>query len=201
MKHLKNLSAWLLVTLAATGLLLTGCAGPKPKPGDVFPCVKAGKLDTTIAPEAEIEDFSCVFKRFEGCDVLHFFIKLKNISSEEQRFKVNIFLDNDKAVGGASTQNNQKRTDSTRPECRIYLPRNRHDGSTQDNNADCKKQWQNKGGCNDETSERDTVSVYRPDPGRTSGCQDHLCQHRHRRHRRHILSLWRRVWQRSGQNM
>ncbi len=108
MKHLKNLSAWLLVTLAATGLLLAGCAGPKPKPGDVFPCVKAGKLDTTIAPEAEIEDFSCVFKRFEGCDVLHFFIKLKNISSEEQRFKVNIFLDNGKAVGGLLPRTTKK---------------------------------------------------------------------------------------------
>lgn len=100
MKHLQHVSAWLLVTLAATVLLLAGCAGPKPKPGDIFPCVKAGKLDTTIAPEAELEDFSCVFKRFEGCDVLHFFIKLKNVSSEEQRFKVNIFLDNGKAVGG-----------------------------------------------------------------------------------------------------
>ena len=93
MKHLKNVSAWLLVTLTATMLLLAGCAGPKPKPGEVFPCVKTGKLDTTIAPEAELEAFSCVFKRWEGCDVLHFNVKIKNVSSQEQRFKVNIFLD------------------------------------------------------------------------------------------------------------
>jgi hypothetical protein len=108
MKHLKNVSAWLLVTLAATMLLLAGCAGPKPKPGEVFPCVKAGKLDTTIAPEAELEEFSCVFKRWEGCDVLHFNVKIKNVSSQEQRFKVNIFLDNGKAVGGLLPRKTKK---------------------------------------------------------------------------------------------
>ena len=32
--------------------------------------------------------------------VLHFNVALKNISNEPQRFKVHIFLDNGKAVGG-----------------------------------------------------------------------------------------------------
>ena len=93
-------STWLLVISAAACLVMAGCAGAKPKPGEVFPCVAEGKLDKTVAPEASLEDFSCVFKRWEGSETLHFNVAVKNISSTDQRYKVNIFLDNDKAVGG-----------------------------------------------------------------------------------------------------
>ena len=43
-----------------------GCAGPKPKPGEVFPCAADSKIEKTIAPEAELADFSCVVKNWEG---------------------------------------------------------------------------------------------------------------------------------------
>ena len=100
MNRFKGVSTWLLVILAVVGLALAGCAGAKPKPGEVFSCVKEGKLDKTIAPEAQLEEFSCVFKKWKGSEVLHFNVAIKNVSKEDQRFKVNIFLDNDKAVGG-----------------------------------------------------------------------------------------------------
>jgi hypothetical protein len=41
-----------------------------------------------------------VIKKWKGADTLHFNIAVKNISTEDQRFKVNIFLANGKAVGG-----------------------------------------------------------------------------------------------------
>ena len=104
MNRFKDVSTWLLVIIAASGLALVSCAGTNPKPGEVFTCVAEGKLDKTIAPEAELEDFSCVFKKWEGSETLHFNVAIKNVSSEDQRFKVNIFLDNGKGVGGLIPQ-------------------------------------------------------------------------------------------------
>ena len=100
MNRFKGMSTWLLVILALAGMALAGCAGPKPKPGEVFSCVKESKLDKTIAPEAQLEEFSCVFKKKWGSETLHFNVAIKNVSNTDQRFKVNIFLDNGKAVGG-----------------------------------------------------------------------------------------------------
>ena len=88
------------VVLAVAGLLLTGCGGAKHKPGEVFECVPAGKLEKSIAPEAELEKFSCMFKKWEGKDTLHFTVAVKNVSDQPQRFRVNIYLDNGKGVGG-----------------------------------------------------------------------------------------------------
>jgi len=108
MNRFKGVSTWLLVILAAAGLALAGCAGAKPKPGEVFSCVKESKLDKTIAPEAQLEDFSCVFKEKWGSEVLHFNVAIKNVSNTDQRFKVNIFLDNGKAVGGLLPRKTKK---------------------------------------------------------------------------------------------
>ncbi|MCP4024127.1 MAG: hypothetical protein GY729_19955 [Desulfobacteraceae bacterium] len=57
-------------------------------------------MNKTIAPQASLEEFSCMIKKWKGADTLHFAVTLKNISNEEQRYKVNIFLENGKAVGG-----------------------------------------------------------------------------------------------------
>lgn len=92
--------SWLLLIFAAGVLALTGCMTAKPKPGELFSCASDSDLNKVIAPEASLENFSCVFKRFEGADALHFNVAVKNISMEDQRFKVNIFLENGKAVGG-----------------------------------------------------------------------------------------------------
>jgi len=88
------------VGLALLALVLAGCAGQKPEPGKVFPCADESQIEKIIAAEAELVDFSCVLKPWEGGDTLHFDITLKNVSTQPQRYKVNIFLDNGKAVGG-----------------------------------------------------------------------------------------------------
>ena len=108
MNRFKRVTTWLLVILAAAGLALAGCAGTMPKPGEVFSCVKESKLEKTIAPEAQLEDFSCVFKEWKGKVTLHFNVAIKNVSKEDQRFKVNIFLDNGKAVGGLIPRKTKK---------------------------------------------------------------------------------------------
>ncbi len=108
MNRFKDVSTWLLVILVASGLALAGCAGAKPKPGEVFSCVAEGKLDKTIAPEAQLEDFSCVFKEKWGSETLHFNVAVKNVSNTDQRFKVNIFMDNGKAVGGLLPRKTKK---------------------------------------------------------------------------------------------
>ena len=53
-------------------------------------------------------DFSCVLKNWEGSDTLHFNVTLKNVSDQPQRYKVNIFMDNGKAVGGLIPRTTKK---------------------------------------------------------------------------------------------
>ena len=75
---------------------------------DCFPCVAESQLEKTVAPEAELETFSCLFKKWEGSKTLHFKVVIKNVSDKAQRFRVNIFLDNDKAVGGLIPRKTKK---------------------------------------------------------------------------------------------
>ena len=87
---------------------MTGCMTAQPKPGEVFSCAKDSNVIKTIAPEAFLENFSCVIKKWDGANTLHFNVAIKNISSEDQRFKVNIFLENGKAVGGLIPRKTKK---------------------------------------------------------------------------------------------
>jgi len=89
-------------------LICAGCAGPKPKPGEVFPCAADSKIEKSIAPEAELADFSCVVKAWNGSNTLHFNVTVKNISDTPQRYRVNIFIDNGKAVGGLIPRKTKK---------------------------------------------------------------------------------------------
>ncbi|WP_372680335.1 hypothetical protein [Desulfosarcina sp.] len=100
MKQFQHLVGFLGIIAVLACLVFAGCAGPQPKPGEVFPCAADSKIEKTIAPEAELADFSCVLKKWEGSDTLHFNVAVKNISDQPQRYRVNIFLDNGKAVGG-----------------------------------------------------------------------------------------------------
>jgi hypothetical protein len=105
----KDTLTWLAVILALA--VFTGCAGPKAPavpPGTPFTCVAEGKLEKMIAPEAELTDFSCMFKKYEGIETLHFTVGVKNVTDQPQRYRVNIFLDNGKAVGGLIPPNTKK---------------------------------------------------------------------------------------------
>jgi len=47
-----------------------------------------------------LEGLTCFFKKYEGAEVLHFKLTVKNVTEKPQRYRVHIFLDNGKAVGG-----------------------------------------------------------------------------------------------------
>jgi len=67
---------------------------------DTFACVAPETLNKQIDPAAQLEELSCFFKKWDGQEVLHFNVSITNISDQPQRYRVNIFLDNGKAVGG-----------------------------------------------------------------------------------------------------
>ena len=108
MKRFQHLVGFLGIIAVLACLVCVGCASPKPKPGVVFPCAADSKIEKTIAPEAELADFSCVLKKWEGSDTLHFNVAVKNVSNQPQRYRVNIFLDNGKAVGGLIPRTTKK---------------------------------------------------------------------------------------------
>ena len=103
MKQNNGTWMWILMVLAVAALVLTGCASkgltPETAP-EVFPCVSGGKVEKDITYQAELADFSCGFKKWGGADTLHFKVAVKNVSPQPQRFRVNIFLESGKAVGG-----------------------------------------------------------------------------------------------------
>ncbi len=108
MNQCKIKFSWLLLVFAAGVLAFTGCMTAKPTPGEIFSCAKDSDVNKIIAPEAALENFTCVLKKWDGEDTLHFNVAVKNISNEDQRFKVNIFLENGKAVGGLLPRKTKK---------------------------------------------------------------------------------------------
>ena len=101
-----------LISVAAValvaGFVFAGCGAAKLKPGEVSPCAAEGKIEKEIPPEAALEQFACTLKPWEGKDTLHFLVGIRNISDRPQRFRVNIFLDNGKAVGGLIPRSTKK---------------------------------------------------------------------------------------------
>jgi len=83
--------------LGAGGGLGSAVAADEP---ETFPCVAEAGLEKDIAPEASLEEFACFLKTWKGAETLHFKVRLKNVSDQPQRFRVNIFLGNGKGVGG-----------------------------------------------------------------------------------------------------
>lgn len=112
-KRVGNTSTLVMICLAlAVASLAVGCGGgaltPKSAPAE-FPCVADnGQLTKDIAPQAELVNFSCAFKKWKGAETLHFSVTLKNVSNEPQRYRVNIFMDNGKAVGGLLPRKTKK---------------------------------------------------------------------------------------------
>ena len=103
MKQFKGLSIWPILIAVTAVLALAGCAGkgytPENAPSE-FLCAVNNNVDVDVAGGVELADFACSFKKWEGAETLHFKVAVKNLSDKPQRFKVNIFLDNGKAVGG-----------------------------------------------------------------------------------------------------
>jgi len=110
----------LMGLLAALALALGGCATmdkaadnmkkelAKPAPVKPQPCAIQGKLVRAMSPEAKLVGLTCMRKKFDGVMSLAVKVSLKNVSKEPQRFRVNIFLANDKAVGGLIPRKTKK---------------------------------------------------------------------------------------------
>ena len=90
--------------LLICALALAGCASSSmstaPAASSGLSCAEAGSIDAQVAPEAEVVSLQCYIKDYKGVPSLHFDVKVKNVSSADQRYRVNFFLDNGKAVGG-----------------------------------------------------------------------------------------------------
>lgn len=110
MKRVRKTSTWVMIcSVLAFVLLAAGAWALTPKDAPAkFSCVAADKLEKNVAPEAELVDFSCAFKKWKGAETLHFAVSVKNVSKEPQRYRVNIFLDNGKAVGGLIPRKTKK---------------------------------------------------------------------------------------------
>ena len=113
MRVTKVMLMGLLAALTALALTLGGCATmekelAKPAPARDLSCAVQGKVVKTIAPEAELVALECTHKDFDGVKSLAVKVTLKNVSKEDQRYKVRIFLDNDKAVGGLIPRKTKK---------------------------------------------------------------------------------------------
>ena len=100
---------WLIVIVGVACLGLGTGAGAKANAAQgEFPCAQEGKISKEISPEAQLAGFSCFFKKFEGLQTLHFKVALKNVSDKPQRYRVRIFLDNGKAIGGLIPRKTKK---------------------------------------------------------------------------------------------
>ena len=113
MRITKVMLMGLLAACVALALALAGCAtmkeeAAKPAPARYLSCAVGGKVVTSVAPEAQLVGLECSYKTYDGAKSLAVKITLKNVSSEDQRFRVNIFLDNGKAVGGLIPQKTKK---------------------------------------------------------------------------------------------
>ena len=109
MNHNKRFLIYLLGFLLTAGFLITSCAKTASKaPGKALQCAVTGQIIQEIAAEAEVEEFSCFYKQWEGSETLHFKVTVKNNADTPQRFRVNIFLDNGKGVGGLIPRKTKK---------------------------------------------------------------------------------------------
>ncbi|MBC8419350.1 MAG: hypothetical protein KJ573_00110 [Proteobacteria bacterium] len=109
MKQCKGVLSGLIVIAAAVCLGLGAGVGAMANAAEgEFACAQEGKISKEISPEAELAGLSCFFKKYEGAQVLHFKVAVKNVSDKPQRFRVHIFLDNGKAVGGLIPEKTKK---------------------------------------------------------------------------------------------
>ncbi len=110
----KTLRLWLaVITLLTMSLIVAGCGAmkkaPMAKAGMAeFNCAGSGVLEQNVTPAAKVVKFKCFFKKYKGVKSLWFDVKLKNVSSKPQRFRVNIFLAEGKAVGGLIPRKTKK---------------------------------------------------------------------------------------------
>lgn len=105
--------------LAIAAMVLAGCqsamepaapaaAKPAAKAAMTTACAPQGKLETQVSPEAKLASLDCYFDQYKKVKSLHIKVAVTNTSDKPQRYRVNIFLDNGKAVGGLIPRTTKK---------------------------------------------------------------------------------------------
>lgn len=113
MRITKAMLSGIVAALAVMALTLGGCATmeeemAKPAPVKAGSCAVQGKVVQAIAPEAKLVGLECAYKTYDGVKSLAVKVSLQNVSKQDQRFRVNIFLDNGKGMGGLIPQKTNK---------------------------------------------------------------------------------------------
>jgi hypothetical protein len=107
MKREIRFGSFCVLFWVAAVLCLFGGVGLKAHAAEeMFAC--AEQINKEISPEAQLVSLECFFKKWEGVNTLHFKVSLKNVSDKPQRYRVNIFMDNGKAVGGLIPRKTKK---------------------------------------------------------------------------------------------
>ena len=91
--------------LAALITVTWGCATKEKvdKPSGVVEC--KSEITWDIAKEAEVTMFKCYLEKYKKkFDSIHYTIGIKNVTSKPQRYRVNIFIPEGRAVGGLVPQ-------------------------------------------------------------------------------------------------
>ena len=109
MKREKRFGSFCVLILAMAVFCLAGGVGLKAHAAEeMFACADENQITKNISPEAQLVLLSCFFKKWEGENTLHFKVSLKNVSDKPHRYRVNIFLDIGKAVGGLIPRKTKK---------------------------------------------------------------------------------------------
>ena len=90
--------AFMFVALALT---VGGCAHSEKAYMPAGPVECDSKIVWEVAPEAAVTAFKCYLDMYDKkYESVHYAITVKNISDKPQRYRVNIFMPEERAVGG-----------------------------------------------------------------------------------------------------
>jgi hypothetical protein len=90
---------WMIGLLAVviTGGLLTACATTGKPAADTG---IAPNITYQVADSAQVTKVAYYFKEYKGAERLHMELTIKNVSQEQKRYRVHIFLPEGPAAGG-----------------------------------------------------------------------------------------------------
>lgn len=94
---MKSKILWLLTILFVAGMFCTSYAAEKTAAPQAAEQVS---ISFDLCPSIQVTSVSYYMKKYKGAPRLHFDVKIKNISKEDKRFRLAIFLPDGVAGGG-----------------------------------------------------------------------------------------------------
>ena len=93
----KSKILWLLTALLVAGMFCTSYAAEK---AEVTKAAEPVTVSFDLCPSVQVTKVSYYMKKYKGAPRLHFDVSIKNISAEDKRFRLAIFLPDGVAGGG-----------------------------------------------------------------------------------------------------